>query len=103
MVIRFLHLKKTASSEIHRQLGEVYGASVMSRKHVWKQDSLPRKQVCRLVENVYPRDSGTTSLHPGSRIKGILSLRTIEEAPGMVLFQNPYLSPGSRLYVSSRP
>jgi hypothetical protein len=34
-VIRFLHLKGTSQAEIHRQLVEVYGANVMSRKQVW--------------------------------------------------------------------
>jgi transposase len=34
-VIRFLRLKGTSPAEIHRQLVEVYGANVMSRKHVW--------------------------------------------------------------------
>jgi hypothetical protein len=33
-VIRFLRLKGTSPAEIHRQLVEVYGANVMSRKHV---------------------------------------------------------------------
>jgi hypothetical protein len=33
-VIRFLPLKGTSPTEIHRQLVEVYGANVMSRKHV---------------------------------------------------------------------
>jgi hypothetical protein len=34
-VIRFLRLRGTSPAEIHRQLVEVYGANVMSRKHVW--------------------------------------------------------------------
>jgi DNA-binding Lrp family transcriptional regulator len=34
-VIRFLHLKGTSPAEIHRQLVEVHGANVMSRKQVW--------------------------------------------------------------------
>jgi hypothetical protein len=34
-VIRFLRLKGTSPAEIHRQLVEVYGANVISRKHVW--------------------------------------------------------------------
>jgi hypothetical protein len=34
-VIRFLRLKGTSPAEIHRQLVEVYGANVMSQKHVW--------------------------------------------------------------------
>ena len=34
-VIRFLRLKKNSSAEIHRQLVEVYGKRVMSRKQVW--------------------------------------------------------------------
>jgi hypothetical protein len=34
-VIRFLRLKGTSPAEIHRQHVEVYGANVMSRKHVW--------------------------------------------------------------------
>jgi hypothetical protein len=34
-VIRFLQLKGTSPAEIHRQLVEVYGANVMSWKHVW--------------------------------------------------------------------
>ncbi|GBM59869.1 hypothetical protein AVEN_50454-1 [Araneus ventricosus] len=34
-VIRFLHLKKIYPAEIHRQLVEVYGDNVMSRKKVW--------------------------------------------------------------------
>lgn len=34
-VIRFLRLKKNSPAEIHRQLVEVYGTSVMSRKQVW--------------------------------------------------------------------
>jgi hypothetical protein len=34
-VIRFLRLKGTSPAEVHRQLLEVYGANVMSRKHVW--------------------------------------------------------------------
>jgi hypothetical protein len=34
-VIRFLQLKATSPAEIHRQPVEVYGANVMSRKHVW--------------------------------------------------------------------
>jgi hypothetical protein len=34
-VIRFLRLKGTSPAEIHGQLVEVYGANVMSRKHVW--------------------------------------------------------------------
>jgi hypothetical protein len=34
-VIRFLHQKGTSPAEIHRQLVEVYGANVMSRKQVW--------------------------------------------------------------------
>jgi hypothetical protein len=34
-VIRFMRLKGTSPAEIHRQLVEVYGANVMSRKHVW--------------------------------------------------------------------
>jgi hypothetical protein len=33
-VIRFVRLKGTSPAEIHRQLVEVYGANVMSRKHV---------------------------------------------------------------------
>jgi hypothetical protein len=34
-VIRFLRLKVASPAEIRRQLVEVYGANVMSRKHVW--------------------------------------------------------------------
>jgi hypothetical protein len=34
-VIRFLRLKGTSPAEIHRQLLEVYGANVMSWKHIW--------------------------------------------------------------------
>jgi hypothetical protein len=34
-VIRFLRLKGTSPAEIHCQLVEVYGANVMSWKHVW--------------------------------------------------------------------
>jgi histone-lysine N-methyltransferase SETMAR len=34
-VIRFLRLKGTSPAEIHRQVVEVYGANIMSRKHVW--------------------------------------------------------------------
>jgi hypothetical protein len=34
-VIRFLRLEGTSPAEIHPQLVEVYGANVMSRKHVW--------------------------------------------------------------------
>jgi hypothetical protein len=34
-VIRFLQLKGTSPAKIHRQFVEVYGANVMSRKHVW--------------------------------------------------------------------
>jgi hypothetical protein len=34
-VIRFMRLKGTSLAEIHRQLVEVYGANVMSQKHVW--------------------------------------------------------------------
>jgi hypothetical protein len=33
-MIRFLRLKGTSPAKIHRQL-EVYGANVMSRKHIW--------------------------------------------------------------------
>jgi hypothetical protein len=33
-VIRFLLVKGTSPTEIHRQLVEVYGANVMSPKHV---------------------------------------------------------------------
>jgi hypothetical protein len=33
-VIIFLRLKGTSPAEIYRQLAEVYGANVMSRKHV---------------------------------------------------------------------
>jgi hypothetical protein len=34
-VIRCLPLKGTLPAKIHRQLVEVYGSNVMSRKHVW--------------------------------------------------------------------
>jgi hypothetical protein len=34
-VIRFLRLKATLPVQINRQLVEVYGPNVMSRKHVW--------------------------------------------------------------------
>jgi histone-lysine N-methyltransferase SETMAR len=34
-VIRFLHQKGTSPAVLHRQLVEVYGANVMSRKQVW--------------------------------------------------------------------
>ncbi|GBL87202.1 hypothetical protein AVEN_270488-1 [Araneus ventricosus] len=47
-IIRFLRLKKISPAEMHCQLVEVYGASVMSRKQVWfgcKEFELNRKNV----------------------------------------------------------
>ncbi|GBN11643.1 hypothetical protein AVEN_259116-1 [Araneus ventricosus] len=35
ILIRFLRLKETSPVHIHRQLVEVYGASVLPRKQVW--------------------------------------------------------------------
>jgi hypothetical protein len=56
-VIRCLRLKGTSPAEIHRQLVEVYGASFMSRKHVWVW--------CTAFENGKPHTWVVTALQLG--------------------------------------
>jgi hypothetical protein len=53
-VIRFLRLKGTSPAAIHRQLVEVYGANVMSQKHVWV--------LCTAFDNARPHTQPTARL-----------------------------------------
>jgi hypothetical protein len=53
-VIRFLRLKGTSPAEIHRQLVQVNGANVMSRKHFWVW--------CTAFDNSQPQARVVTAL-----------------------------------------
>jgi hypothetical protein len=80
-VIRFLRLKGTTPAEIHCQLVEVYGANVMSRKHVWVWcapfDNGRTHSKQRYNWEVLGHPPYSPDWH-----QAILSLWTIEEAPG---------------------
>jgi hypothetical protein len=102
-VIRFLRLKGTSSAEIHRQLVEVYGANVMSRKHVWVW--------CTAFDNGQPHawvvsalqlgGTGPSSLQPWPGTKWFSSIWTIEEAPGWKVICNWWWSSASRHVLAS--
>jgi hypothetical protein len=107
-VIRFLRLKGTSLAEIYRQLVEVYGANVMSRK---------REEVsycCTITPghtHSYPHawvvtalqlgGTGPSSLQPWPGTDWFSSLWTIEEAPGWKAIRKRRWSSASRHVLAS--
>jgi hypothetical protein len=102
-VIRFLRLRGTSPAEIHRQLVEVYGANVMSPKHVWVW--------CTAFDNGQPHawvvtalqlgGTGPSSLQPWPGTERFSSLLTVEEAPGWKAIRNRRWSSASRHVLAS--
>jgi hypothetical protein len=101
-VIRCLRLKDT-SAEIHRQLVEVCGANVMSRKHIWVWcTAFDNGRTARM--SCYGATFGrywTIPLQPLPGTEWFSSLWTIEEAPGWKAIRNRRWSSASRHVLAS--
>jgi hypothetical protein len=106
-VIRFLWLKGIRSAEIHHQLVEVYGANVMSQKHIWVcctafENGRPHSQPHAWVVTVLQLGgSGPSSLQPWPGTKWFSSLWAIEEAPGWKGIHNWWWSSASHHVLAS--